>query len=130
GRAGACPARSAHRAGEWQRGRLGAECRLAPSPGFSAARATLAELTGRRDQLKRVQVQEKNRLAKSFLASVRGDIEDSRDLLARCAERIEAEITRGRGHATARVGADAPACRAGGRMPGALRAPGRGRERR
>jgi len=74
--------------------RLGAERRLDPSPGFCAARATLAELTGRRDQLKRMEVQEKNRLAKTFDDTVRADIEDSLDLLAQRIRRIDAAIER------------------------------------
>ena len=50
--------------------RIGAERTLEPSPGFDAARAELAELIGRRDQLKRLETQEENRLGKTWSASV------------------------------------------------------------
>lgn len=72
--------------------RLGAERRLEPSPGFDPARAELAELWGRRDQLKRMQTQEKNRLARTRSAPVEADIEALLRHLARRIARIEAEI--------------------------------------
>jgi len=65
--------------------RIGAERGLGPSPGFDAARAELAELVGRRDQLKRMQTQEKNRLARTWSAAV---AEDIRIVLASLAARI------------------------------------------
>lgn len=74
--------------------RLGAERRLTASPGFAASRATLAELSGRRDQIKRMETQEKNRLAKTFDSTVRRDIEDSLDILAERIRRIDAVIER------------------------------------
>ncbi|MDF0603959.1 IS110 family transposase [Psychromarinibacter sp. C21-152] len=72
--------------------RLGAERSLPPSPAFEAARAELAELSGRHDQLKRMETQEKNRLKKTFSAAVRADIRDQLRGLARRIARIEAAI--------------------------------------
>lgn len=72
--------------------RMGAERQLAPSPAFETERAELSELNGRRDQLKRMQTQEKNRLAKSFSATARADIRASLTALARRIVRIEAAI--------------------------------------
>ncbi len=72
--------------------RLGAERRLPASPGFAASHAALAELSGRRDQLKRMETQEKNRLAKAFCDAVRRDIEDSLATLAERIRRIDAAI--------------------------------------
>lgn len=72
--------------------RLGAERRLTPSPGFAAARVGLAELSGRRDQLKRMETQEKNRLSKTCSDIVRRDIEDSLKALAARIRRIDADI--------------------------------------
>lgn len=72
--------------------RLGAERGLTASPGFDPVRAELAELTARRDQLKRMQTQEKNRLQKCRSAPVRADIAAVlRDFAARIAH-IEGEI--------------------------------------
>ena len=72
--------------------RLGAERALSPSPAFDAQRAELAELAGRRDQLKRMETQEKNRLAKTVSAVVRADIKASLAGLGRRVTRIEAQI--------------------------------------
>ena len=72
--------------------RMGAERRLEPGPAHQAERAELAELNGRRDQLKRMETQEKNRLGKAFSPTVRTDIRSVlRGLAARIA-RIEAQI--------------------------------------
>lgn len=73
--------------------RLGAERRLAPSPTVTPERvelAELAELVSRRDQLKRMQTQEKNRLAKAVSAVVKADIRAALAMLARRIARIEA----------------------------------------
>lgn len=72
--------------------RMGQERCLAPSPAFVAERAELAELNGRRDQLKRMETQEKNRLAKTFSSAVKADIAVVLRLLARRIARIEAQI--------------------------------------
>lgn len=72
--------------------RMGAERQFEPSAPFAAERAELAELSGRRDQLKRMETQEKNRLAKTHLATVRADIRASLHSLARRIGRIEAAI--------------------------------------
>lgn len=70
--------------------RLGAERRLHPSVPFDPARAELAELIGRRDQLKRMETQEKNRLLKTFSSAVKADIRASLAALARRIAKIEA----------------------------------------
>ena len=72
--------------------RLGAERRLAPSPGHDPARADLVELSGRRDQLKRMESQEKNRLRKTRSELVRADILAVLDDLGRRVARVEAAI--------------------------------------
>lgn len=72
--------------------RMGAERRLAPSACYDAARAGLAELNMRRDQIKRMETQEKNRLAKAASASVRADIRSLLSVLAGRIKRIEAQI--------------------------------------
>lgn len=72
--------------------RLGAERQLEPSPEHDAARAELAELHGRRDQLKRMETQEKNRLKKAQCTSVKADIRDMLRLLARRIAKAEAAI--------------------------------------
>ena len=72
--------------------RLGAERQLQPGPAFEAERAELAELNGRRDQLKRMETQEKNRLAKTFSATVRAGIRSHLNSLARQIDQIEAKI--------------------------------------
>ena len=72
--------------------RIGAARRLAARPIFDATRAELAELTGRRDQLKRLETQEKNRLHKASSGTVRADIETALHDLARRLRRIEAAI--------------------------------------
>ena len=72
--------------------RLGAERRLAPSPAHDAIRAELSELHGRRDQLKRMETQEKNRLHKAACAHVRADIRAMLRVLAGRIDRAEAAI--------------------------------------
>ncbi len=72
--------------------RLGAERRLAPSAGFDATRAEMAELMGRRDQLKRMQTQEKNRLSKASSRTVSADIRASLRALALRIRRADAAI--------------------------------------
>lgn len=72
--------------------RLGAERRLGASPAFVAERAELAELNTRRDQIRRMETQEKNRLAKTVSGAIRADIASLLRLLARRRVRIEAEI--------------------------------------
>lgn len=72
--------------------RMGAERRLAPSPAHDAVRAELAELNGRRDQLKRMETQEKNRLHKAACASIRADIRAMLRVLAGRIARAEARI--------------------------------------
>lgn len=72
--------------------RMGAERQLSASPAFVAERAELAELSGRRDQLKRMETQEKNRLAKTVSRLVRADITFILRSLARRITRIETEI--------------------------------------
>lgn len=73
--------------------RLGTERGLVPSAPLDAERAELAELGGRRDQLKRMETQEKNRLGKTTSSTVRADIRASLRLLARRIARIEAAIS-------------------------------------
>ncbi len=72
--------------------RLGAERGLAPSAPLDIERAELAELNGRRDQLKRMETQEKNRLGKAFSSTIKADIRANLRGLARRIARIEAEI--------------------------------------
>ena len=72
--------------------RLGAERALPPSPAFDAVRAELAELVGRRDQLKRMETQEKNRLAKTVSVAVTADIRASLRALARRIAKADAAI--------------------------------------
>ncbi len=72
--------------------RLGAERRPDPAPGHDAIRAELAELHGRRDQLKRMETQEKNRLHKAGCASVRADIRAMLRVLAGRIAKAEAAI--------------------------------------
>jgi len=71
---------------------MGAERGLAPAPAFDAERAELAELNGRRDQIKRMETQEKNRLGKTVSSAVKADIRGLLRLLARRLARIEAAI--------------------------------------
>lgn len=72
--------------------RMGQERQLSPSPAFEAERAELAELSGRRDQIKRMETQEKNRLGKATSAAVKADIRAQLRTLARRVARIEAAI--------------------------------------
>lgn len=72
--------------------RMGAERQLAASPSFGAERAELAELNSRRDQLKRMETQEKNRLTKTASTDVKADIESSLAGLANRIARIERAI--------------------------------------
>ena len=58
----------------------------------AASQRALAELVGRRDQLKRMETQEKNRLSKASLKAVRADIKDSLADLARRIHTAEAAI--------------------------------------
>ena len=72
--------------------RLGAERQPAPDAPPDQAREALRALVERRDQLKRMQTQEKNRLADAHLAVVARDIRAELANLARRIERIEAAI--------------------------------------
>jgi len=73
--------------------RLGAERQPAPHLPQDPARAELAELADRRDQLKRMEVQEKNRLTKTTSPLIRADIRASLKALAARIARFGAEIT-------------------------------------
>jgi len=72
--------------------RLGAERQPAPHLPPDPARAGLAELADRRDQLKRMETQEKNRLAKTQSPLIRADIRASLKALAARIARFDAEI--------------------------------------
>ena len=72
--------------------RLGAERQPAPDPARDAAREELRELVQRRDQLTRMQTQEKNRLSACTLPRVARDIRGELANLARRLARIEAAI--------------------------------------
>lgn len=72
--------------------RLGAERRPAPHLPQDPARAVLAELADRRDQLKRMETQEKNRLSKTANPMIRTDIRASLKALSTRIARIEAAI--------------------------------------
>lgn len=72
--------------------RLGAERQPDPDPGSDPARAELRALSQRRDQLKRMQTQEKNRLSAASLPVVARDIRAELANLARRLARIESAI--------------------------------------
>ena len=72
--------------------RLGAEREPAPDPGSDPARAELRGLSQRRDQLKRMETQEKNRLSAASLAVVVADIRAELANLARRITRLEKAI--------------------------------------
>jgi transposase len=72
--------------------RLGAERQPAPDAPLDPAREELRALVQRRDQLKRMQTQEKNRLSACTLPLVARDIRAELANLARRLERIEAAI--------------------------------------
>ena len=72
--------------------RFGAERGPSPTPPPDVARVELAELSARRDQLKRMETQEKNRLGKTLSEVVRQDIRTSLAALARRIPRAEARI--------------------------------------
>lgn len=72
--------------------RLGAERQPAPHLPQDPARAELAELADRRDQLKRMETQEKNRLSKAMSPLIRADIRASLKALSTRIARFEAEI--------------------------------------
>lgn len=72
--------------------RLGAERQPAPHLPPDPARAALAELADRRDQLKRMETQEKNRLTKTSSPMIRVDIRASLKALSARIARFEAEI--------------------------------------
>jgi transposase len=72
--------------------RLGAERQPAPHLPQDPARAELAELADRRDQLKRMETQEKNRLTKTVSPLIRADIRASLKALGVRIARFEAEI--------------------------------------
>ena len=72
--------------------RLGAERQPAPHLPPDPCRAELAELADRRDQLKRTETQEKNRLSKTVSPMIRADIRASLKALAARILRFEAEI--------------------------------------
>ena len=72
--------------------RFGAERRPAPDLPVEPARAELAALNQRREQLKRMETQEKNRLAETVLAALRHDLRSSLKALAARIGRIEALI--------------------------------------
>lgn len=72
--------------------RLGAECQPTPHQPQDPARGELAELADRRDQLKRMETQEKNRLTKTMSPMIRADIRASLKALGLRIARFEAEI--------------------------------------
>lgn len=72
--------------------RLGAERQPVPHLPQDPARAELAELVDRRDQLKRMETQEKNRLGKTATPMIRTDIRASLKVLGARIKRFEAEI--------------------------------------
>jgi transposase len=72
--------------------RLGAERQPAPDAPLDPAREALRDLVQRRDQLKRMQVQEKNRLARCRHPVALADIRDELATLAGRLARIEAAI--------------------------------------
>ena len=72
--------------------RLGAERRPEPDPAADPAREELRALVQRRDQLTRMQAQEKNRLSACTPALVARDIRAELEGLARRVARIEAAI--------------------------------------
>lgn len=72
--------------------KLGAERALPASPPFDPDRAELAELIGRRDQIRRMETQEKNRLGKTGSVAVKADIQANLRDLAERLRRIEAAI--------------------------------------
>jgi transposase len=72
--------------------RLGAERQPAPHLPQDPARVALAELANRRDQLKRMETQEKNRLTKTVSPMIRADIRASLKALAARIASFEAEI--------------------------------------
>jgi transposase len=72
--------------------RFGAERQPAPDPALDTAREELRALHQRRDQLKRMEVQEKNRLSACTLPLVGRDIRAELRGLARRVRRIEAAI--------------------------------------
>lgn len=74
--------------------RMGAERRLSADVTFDTVRAELAELLGRREQLKRMETQEKHRLAKATSPTVRTDIRSQLRLFANRIARIERAIER------------------------------------
>ena len=72
--------------------RLGTERQPAPHLAPDASRVALAELADRRDQLKRMETQEKNRLGKTGCRLIRADIEASLKRLVAQIDRFEAAI--------------------------------------
>jgi transposase len=72
--------------------RFGAERQPAPDAPLDPAREELRDLVQRRDQLKRMQVQEKNRLARARHPLVAADVRDELATLAGRVARIEAAI--------------------------------------
>jgi transposase len=72
--------------------RFGAERQPAPDAPLDPAREGLRDLVQRRDQLKRMQVQEKNRLARCRHPRVEADIRDELATLAGRVARIETAI--------------------------------------
>jgi transposase len=72
--------------------RFGAERQPAPHLPPDPARAALAELADRRDQLKRMETQEKNRLSKTMSLMIRADIRASLKAFALRIARFDAEI--------------------------------------
>lgn len=73
--------------------RPGAERQPAPHLPPDPARRALAELADRRDQLKRMETQEKNRLSKATSPLIRADTRASLKALAARIARFDAEIT-------------------------------------
>lgn len=72
--------------------RFGAERQLEATSEFDPVRAELAEITGRRAQLKRMETQEKNRLDKARHPEVRQDIKDQLEILVLRIKGIEKAI--------------------------------------
>lgn len=86
--------------------RFGAERQPAPDAPPDPVREELRDLVQRRDQLKRMQVQEKNRLARARHPVARADVEDELATLTGRVARIEAAIAEHAAHHPGLAAAD------------------------